>query len=77
EAIRRRVPSQPARALRELAQHAQRFPQGALGPERELLRIEALQRAGRTDDARRAAEHALRDGSHPYAAQIRQLTGQR
>ena len=72
EAIRRRLPSEPERALGAIAQHARRFPQGALGPERELLRIEALQRLGRVDEARRAAEKALA-GEHPYAVQIRQL----
>ena len=72
EAIRRKLPSEPERALGAIAQHARRFPQGALGPERELLRIEALQRLGRADEARRAAEKALA-GEHPYAVQIRQL----
>jgi hypothetical protein len=73
EAIRRRVPAQPARALTAIAQHARRFPQGTLGPERELLRIEALQRLGRSAEAQQAADKALSTPGHPYAAQIRQL----
>jgi hypothetical protein len=72
EAIRRRLAKQPAQALAAIGQHARRFPQGALGPERELLRIEALQRLGRSAEAQQAAETAL-SGNHPYALQIRQL----
>jgi hypothetical protein len=73
EAIRRKLPSQPARALAAISAHARQFPQGALGPERELLKIEALQRLGRSLEARRAAEQALAREGQPYALQIRQL----
>ena len=48
---RKAVASQPSAALRLLDQHAARFPDGLLTPEREVLRIEALRRLGRTAEA--------------------------
>jgi hypothetical protein len=48
---RKAMPSQPLAALRLLEEHAQRFPDGQLGPEREVLRIEALRKLGRTAEA--------------------------
>lgn len=43
-------------ALRALAQHASRFPQGALANEREVARVGALCAAGRDVEARAAAD---------------------
>ena len=42
-------------ALRTVRQHEQRYPQGRLSEERELLRVQALALAGRTDEAEKAA----------------------
>jgi hypothetical protein len=48
---RKALASQPSAALRLLDLHAARFPDGLLTPEREVLRIEALRRLGRTAEA--------------------------
>ncbi len=72
EVIRRQLPTNPERALGATDRHARRFPQGALGPERALLRIEALLRLGRGPEARRLATRELADKT-PYRAQILQL----
>lgn len=63
--------STPGKALRTLAEHAQRFPRGALAPEREGLRTVARCQAGR-DGAQAAAEQFLRKrpGS-PLADRVR------
>jgi outer membrane protein assembly factor BamD (BamD/ComL family) len=45
----------PASALALLAEHARRFPNGALGEEREATRVLALCALGRTAEARDAA----------------------
>ena len=44
-----------ANALRLLATHARRFPNGRLSEEREALRVRALSSSGQGDSARRAA----------------------
>lgn len=51
ESARALLASNPTAALREVEAHASTFPQGALRTERELLRIEALVRAGRKEEA--------------------------
>ena len=43
--------AQPSAALRLLAEHAARFPDGLLAPERDVLRIEALRNLGRAAEA--------------------------
>jgi len=45
-----------AGALAALARHPREFPHGRLAEEREALRVLALARAGRTDEARAAAD---------------------
>jgi len=72
EAIRRTLAHDPGRALTATDRHARRFPQGALRPERELLKIEALLRLGRSKEAWQLASRALAK-PHPYQAQILQL----
>jgi hypothetical protein len=50
-------------SLRLLEEHARRFPNGALEPERSAERVLALCRAGRLADARREARAFL--AGHP------------
>lgn len=63
--------SQPSAALRLLDQHAARFPEGLLTPEREVLRIETLHRLGRTSEA----EQRLRafQARYPDSIHLRRL----
>jgi hypothetical protein len=42
-------------ALVLVAEHGRKFPSGRLAEEREALRVRALEGAGRTEEARRAA----------------------
>lgn len=42
-------------ALRPIAEHARRFPDGTLAEEREALRVKSLSTLGQTEEARRAA----------------------
>ena len=49
----------PSRALALLEEHARRFPGGVLGEERDAERVLALCAAGRTADARAAAQRFL------------------
>jgi hypothetical protein len=62
----------PTRALAAAARHAKRFPAGALVPERELLQLEALLKAGQAARAQRLAAR-LTGADHPYRAQALQL----
>jgi hypothetical protein len=74
ERIRREVARSPKRALLDADAHRQRFPHGALGPERELLRIEALLRLGQSDRAEQLAATVLSaPESNPYHAQVADL----
>jgi hypothetical protein len=41
----------PGEALKELERHQRRYPAGLLGPEAEVIRIEALAEAGHKDEA--------------------------
>jgi len=50
----------PSHALTTLAEHAERFPRGALREARMALEVEALCGAGRTDDAERASQRLRR-----------------
>lgn len=75
--IKHDVSAAPRRALAEADAHARRFPHGTLGPERQLLRIEALLRLGREAEAHKLAQHELAaPGGHPYRARIEQLLTQ-
>ena len=51
--------SNPSLALEHLREHATVFPRGKLQMERELLRVEALKRSGRTSEAQEAARTLL------------------
>jgi len=59
-------------AMRLLDEHDARFPNGALGEEVEVLRIESLARAGRSAEAKRLAERFVRERPNsPYAPRVR------
>lgn len=74
ENIRRWLARSPRRALAAADEHQRRFPRGALGPERELLRIDALLRLGQYDRARQRADRVLAaPEGHPYRAQVAAL----
>jgi hypothetical protein len=64
------------RALALLAEHARRFPRGALAEERDAETVLALCAAGRTEDARAAARRflAARPGS-ALAGRVRSSCG--
>jgi hypothetical protein len=64
----------PAAALAEVDEHARRFPRGELGPEREYLRVSALRRLGRNEEARSRGERYLTlFPTSPYAASVRTI----
>jgi hypothetical protein len=58
---RRRAGSDPQAALRFLDEHKQRFPQGTLSPEREVLAIELLRGLSRNKEAELRAGAFQRD----------------
>jgi hypothetical protein len=61
-------------ALATLAKHDATFPRGFLGSEAEVLRIEALVRAGRTTEAKSRGEALLaREPNGPHAQRVRTL----
>jgi hypothetical protein len=64
----------PARTLRLLDAYQREFPRGDLGPEAKVLRIEALAKSGRKDEAAAIARAFLHaDPSSPHAERIRAL----
>src|SRR5262249_54780311 len=73
EAARRSLASDPARALALTSEHAARFPHGILGPEREVIAIEARRRPGRGAEADRRA--ATFGKSYPGSAHQRKVEG--
>ena len=74
ESIRGWLAQSPQRALLAADEHERRFAHGALGPERELLRIDALLRLGQYERARQRGERVLAaPEAHPYRAQVANL----
>lgn len=66
--------SNPTAALSAIDEHARRFPRGELAPEREYLRVSALHRLGRDDEARaRGRAYLTTHSSSPYAPAVRSL----
>jgi hypothetical protein len=62
------------RALAEVDRHERAFPAGSLGPEAQLLRIDARLGRGETASARTLARRLLaRDPSGPYAQRLRTI----
>jgi len=51
-------------ALRPIAEHARRFPDGTLAEEREALRVKSLSTLGQSEEARRAASAFRRRFPH-------------
>lgn len=71
DAARRILVSDATAALSLLQQHRERFPQGALTEEREVLAVESLLGLGRRDEARVRATAFLAD--FPTSVQRRRL----
>jgi hypothetical protein len=55
------VRSQPQSALALCREHARKFPKGMLVQEREVLIVEALQRMGQQEEARKKSESFLKE----------------
>lgn len=67
----------PGEALALLEDHARRFPRGELAAERDFLKIKALRRLGRADEARQHARtYATKHPSSPYAPAARTILGE-
>jgi outer membrane protein assembly factor BamD (BamD/ComL family) len=49
------IQGDPERALAHIETHRTKYPEGFLAEERDAMQVEALARAGRYEDARRAA----------------------
>lgn len=62
---------QPEQALERLAEYQQRFPNGVLAQEAQVLRIEALMQQGKRSDARRQACQFL--NAHPDSPHAERL----
>ena len=74
EDARSLLSSNPARAYEVLQRHAARFPRGKLGMERQLMMIEALQKQGRTTEARSLCESLLaRSKGSLYEARLQRM----
>lgn len=74
DVARTEVTSAPTRALATLQEHARRFPKGALGTEADLLRVEALVKAGRRAEAVRLGRRLTAQGATgPLAERVQRL----
>ena len=82
EAARAALTVDPTRALALLDRYGQEFPRGQLAAERNVLRVDALRRLGRVDEAQadgRALLEVGGDSPHPgsdatlYAPRVRKL----
>ena len=71
ERARRALASSPARSLALTEEHRQRYPNGALGQEGEVIAIEALRRLGRDREASRRADDFAR--AYPGSAHAHKL----
>jgi hypothetical protein len=69
--------SNPAASLSVVEEHARRHPSGELAPEREYLRLSALRRLGRIDEARtNARSYLVRYPSSPYVPTVKTMLGE-
>jgi hypothetical protein len=74
EKARGSLDANPAVALAGIDEHARRFPRGQLAPEREYLRVRALRRLGRVDEAKaRARAYLVTFPSSPHTAAVRKI----
>jgi TolA-binding protein len=63
-------------ALELLRRYADRYPAGSFRPEAAALRIEAMVKSGRTDEARMLAERFIAEhGASPLSERVRRLAG--
>jgi hypothetical protein len=69
---RKRAVSEPEEALKLLDEHAARFANGLLVPEREVLAIETLRRLERTREANKRLERFK--ARYPSSMHLRRLT---
>jgi len=73
---RARAESDPGARLRILGEHERAFPNGELAPEREVFAVEALLKAGRSEEARARGEAFVRtQPTSAHAARVRALLG--
>jgi hypothetical protein len=71
---RTELASSPAQTLATIDDHARRFPRGELAAEREYLRVSALRRLGRNDEARtRGQRYLTLFPTSPYASSVRTI----
>lgn len=71
DSVRRALDTQPQRALRLARRHHERFPEGLLGEEAEVLEIEALARLGQREAAAaRASAFYAQHQASPYRRRI-------
>ena len=71
---RTNLASSPALALAAVDEHARRFPRGELAAEREYLRVSALRRLGRKDEARTHGQRYLTlFPTSPYTSAVRTI----
>lgn len=64
----------PLEALKVLERHRRRFPKGALKVEADLVRVEALLRSGRRDEAGKVSKKLISaDPNGPVAARAQRL----
>lgn len=76
--IRGFLEASPERALAAVNEQELRFTRGALDPERQLLRLDALLRLGRTSEAQTLATQLMAaTENHPYKARIAELLARR
>lgn len=74
DAARGALSVEPAAALKTLDAYRQRFPRGSLRVEADLVRLEALLRAGRRGEAERLAKRLIAsDPGAPVAARAQRL----
>jgi hypothetical protein len=72
------VGSNPSHALAVCDEHARSYPNGQLGQERELIRIQALAALGRTSEAQAAADaFKARHPGSAYSQRIDEIVGQK
>jgi hypothetical protein len=77
EQARRALASDPGRALGLLAEHAERFPHGTLGVEREVLAVDALVRTSqRTEAEARAARLRASAPGNLYEQRLERILGE-